>query len=404
MKQELAKVDPKEFGLEVEQVSTIEQAFLPKIQEREALIEIYEQLITSELTPELCRQAKEVRLKLVKVRTGISDIHKTQKAFFLSAGRFVDAWKNKETLPVEQMEEKLSEIENYYVNIERAKKAQLQAERLLEVSKYTEHPANALGDMETQVYEAYLQGLKVAHNVKIEAEAKAEAERLAAIETERLEQIRIKEENARLQKEAEEKRIRDDKRNAELRPFIVFIRDYPKMLNMTEDDYKKEFSEIKKGAELQWEFERKEQIRKQAEAEQKEKDLAAERAKAESERKAIEAKAQKEREESEQLLLAERKAYEEKLRSEMEAARKVAAELEAKKQAEAEAVAKRTAEILAEEKAKALAAKAPFKQKANKWVDSFVLPEFSELNTTTDDIKLKFESFKKWAKIEIEKL
>ena len=403
MKQELAKVDPKEFGLEVEQVSTIEQAFLPKIQEREALIEIYEQLITSELTPELCRQAKEVRLKLVKVRTGISDIHKTQKAFFLSAGRFVDAWKNKETLPVEQMEEKLSEIENYYVNIERAKKAQLQAERLLEVSKYTEHPANALCDMETQVYEAYLQGLKVAHNAKIESEAKVESERLAAIETERLEQIRIKEENARLQKEAEEKRIRDDKRNTELRPFIVFIRDYSKMLNMTEDDYKKEFSEIKKGAELQWEFERKEQIRKQAEAEQKEKDLAAERAKAESERKAIEAKAQKEREESEQLLLAERKAYEEKLRAEMEAVRKVAAELEAKKQAEAEAVAKRTAEILAEEKAKALAAKAPRKEKLTKWVESFEIPTF-ENDEKANDILSKFESFKAWAKSEIEKL
>ena len=403
MKQELAKVDPKEFGLEVEQVSTIEQAFLPKIQEREALIEIYEQLITSELTPELCRQAKEVRLKLVKVRTGISDIHKTQKAFFLSAGRFVDAWKNKETLPVEQMEEKLSEIENYYVNIERAKKAQLQAERLLEVSKYTEHPANALCDMETQVYEAYLQGLKVAHNAKIESEAKVESERLAAIETERLEQIRIKEENARLQKEAEEKRIRDDKRNAELRPFIVFIRDYSKMLNMTEDDYKKEFSEIKKGAELQWEFERKEQIRKQAEAEQKEKELAAERKQAEAERKSLEEKARKEREESERTLLAEIKAAEEKLKIEMEASRKIAAELEAKKQAEAEQKEKRNAEILAEEKAKVLAAKAPRKEKLTKWVESFQISTF-ENDEKANDILSKFESFKAWAKSEIEKL
>ena len=253
MTTELIKIDPKEYGLEVEQVSTIEQAFLPKIQEREALVAIYDQLIVSELTPELCKQAKEVRLRLVKVRTGISDIHKTQKAFFLAAGRFVDAWKNKETLPVEQMEEKLSEIENYYINIEKSRKAQLQSERQLEVSKYTDYPASALGDMESQVYEAYLQGLKVAYEAKIEAEKQAEITRLKAIVIESInkerkekalpffdfwsdfektlnfgeqsesdynnfiervsklkseyedEQIRIKEENARLQKEAEEK-------------------------------------------------------------------------------------------------------------------------------------------------------------------------------------------------------
>ena len=274
---ELEKINPTEFGLEVSQVETIEQAFLPKIQEREALVSIYDQLITSELTPELCKQAKEVRLKLVKVRTGIADIHKTQKAFFLAAGRFVDAWKNKETLPVEQMEEKLSEIENYYINIEKAQKAQLQAERLLEVSKYTEYPANALGEMEKQVYDAYLQGLKVAYDAKIEAERKAEEERLAAIEAEKAERERIRVENEKLK----------------------------------------------------------------AEAEQKEKELAAERAKAESERKELEEKARKEREEAEAILKAEQeKAAKEKaaLEAELKAkADKEAAELKAKAEAEKQA-------------------------------------------------------------------
>lgn len=339
MNNELVKIDPKEFGLEVEQVSTIEQAFLPKIQEREALVAIYEQLITSELTPELCKNAKEVRLKLVKVRTGISEIHKTQKAFFLSAGRFVDACKNKEILPVEQMEEKLSEIENYFVNIEKERIAKLQAERLEECRKYTEYPISELGTMSEEGYIPYLTGLKVAYNARIEAEQKAEAERLAAIEAERLEQIRIKEENARLQ----------------------------------------------------------------AEAEQKEKELAAERLKAEAERKAMEEKAQKEREEANAIL----KAEQEKARIEAEKAAKekaaLEAELKAKQQAEAEAVVKRNAEILAEEKAKALAAKAPRKEKLTKWVESFEIPKF-ENDEKANDILSKFESFKTWAKSEIEKL
>lgn len=339
MSNELVKVDPKEFGLEVEQVSTIEHAFLPKIQEREALVAIYDQLITSELTPELCKKAKEVRLNLVKVRTGISDIHKKQKAFFLAAGRFVDAWKNKETLPVEQMEEKLSEIENYFVNIEKERIAKLQSERLEECRKYTEYPISELGSMSEEGYIPYLTGLKVAYEARIEAERKEaerlEAERLAEIERQKA----IEEENARLK----------------------------------------------------------------AEAEQKEKELAAERLKSESERKALEEKAKKEREEAE----AKLKAEQEKARIEAEKAAKEKAELEAelkaKQQAEADAIAKRNAEILAEEKAKALAAKAPRKEKLTKWVESFEIQKF-ENDEKANDIFSKFESFKAWAKSEIEKL
>ena len=93
---------------------------------------------------------------------------------------------------------------------------------------------------------------------------------------------------------------------------------------MDEDDYKNEFSEIKKGAELQWEFDRKEQIRKQAEAEQKEKELASERAKNEAERKALEEQAQKEREEANAIL----KAEQEKARIEVEKAAFEKAKLE----------------------------------------------------------------------------
>lgn len=79
------------------------------------------------------------------------------------------------------------------------------------------------------------------------------------------EQLRIKEENERLKKIQETK----DARNKELRPYIVFIRDYDKMLSMSDEDYAKELADIKTGAEQQWEYERKEQIRKQQEADAK---------------------------------------------------------------------------------------------------------------------------------------
>ena len=89
---EIVKVNPAEFGLKESEVQPIESAFMPKIVEREALREMYENIIGQELTPALCVEAKALRLKLVKVRTGIADIHRTQKAFFLAAGRFCDAW------------------------------------------------------------------------------------------------------------------------------------------------------------------------------------------------------------------------------------------------------------------------------------------------------------------------
>ena len=136
METKLTIIDPKEFGLKEENVKNIEKAFLPKIAEREGLEIIYKELISSEITEELCNRAKETRNQLVKVRTGIAQVHKTQKAFFLASGKFVDAWKNKETLPVVQMEEKLLELEKHFENIEKERIQKLQESRMLELEKF----------------------------------------------------------------------------------------------------------------------------------------------------------------------------------------------------------------------------------------------------------------------------
>ena len=140
-----------------------------------------------------------------------------------------------------------------------------------------------------------------------------------------------------------------------------------------------------------------------AEAAEKEKQLQAERAEAARKQKEIEdaareaqrianEKAAKERAEAEKVLQAER-------------AKQAALEAELKAKQDAEIAAKKEAErIEAERKAaEAKAAKAPIKTKLNLWVDSFVLPEF-EQNATAEDIKAKFEAFKRWAKTEVEKI
>jgi uncharacterized membrane protein YqiK len=320
---ELAKIDPKEYGLEEKQVVTIEQAFAPKIAERDGFAKVYENLITKEITKETCTEARELRLKLVKVRTGIAEIHKTQKAYFLAAGKFVDAWKNKETEPVEQMEESLTDIEKYYDRLESEKIAKLEAERKAELTVYSEVVPAGLGTMDENVYRNYLTGLKVAYEARIKAEQEAEAERLRLIE--------IEKENARL------KAIEDEK-------------------------IRKENERLKK------------------EAEAKEKALAAERAKVEAERKA-------EAERQAAILAKERAEQIRLLQIERDRQAKLEAELKSKKDAEIAAQkAKEKAErerMEAEKKA----AKAPRKEKLTKWVDSFQLPAFENDLLATEIIE-----------------
>jgi len=62
-------------------------------------------------------------------------------------------------------------------------------------------------------------------------------------------------------KEADKKIIdaRNIKRNEELKPYIVFIRDYNKLLNSDEESYQKELTEIKRGAQIQWEYDREQE-------------------------------------------------------------------------------------------------------------------------------------------------
>lgn len=208
MTTEIVKIDPKEFGLQETQVAQIQEAFMPKIAERDGLAEIYSGIITQEITPALCTQAGDLRKKLVKVRTGIAEIHKTQKAFYLAAGRYVDAWKNKETLPVTQMEENLSAIEEHYQRIEAEKQAKLQEERAAELQKYSEEGAfipDNLGELLPEVYANYLLGVKTAYETKKENERKAAEEEATRVAAEKAEQERIKQENERLKKEAEER-------------------------------------------------------------------------------------------------------------------------------------------------------------------------------------------------------
>ena len=131
-----------------------------------------------------------------------------------------------------------------------------------------------------------------------------------------------------------------------------------KVISLSDEDYLKEFKDIKKGAEEHWEFERKEQLRVQQEQEK---------------------------------AAAEKSKLEKELRYKKEAEERAANE-------------KRIAEEKAQKEADKLA-KAPVKKQLSVWVNSFIIPNVPvENNEVADNINSKFNAFKNWALEQIEKL
>lgn len=326
--QEIVKIDPKEFGIEDSKASDIAAQFQPMLDKMVELENEYNEVVNLPIEePSTAKKAREVRLKYMKVRTGTLEIHKTQKAFYLAGGRFVDGWKNAQEFASLGKEQELEKIEKYAANLEKQRIANLQAARQEQLVPYEVENIETLnlGTMADNVWENFLAGSITNYNAKKEAERlaeEAEQKRLAEEEAER-EKFRI--ENERLREEAAKKELIREARSKELAPYVVFIREYNKVLDLEEEAYQLEFADIKKGAELQWAAEAKqreeaERLRNEEIDRQKKANIEAARLRREAEEQA-----KKEREEKG------------KLEKQLEAERK--------KQADAAAEAERLAEL-----------------------------------------------------------
>jgi len=194
----------EEFGLEKTQVKSIEEAFLPKVEERQALEKVYKNILSKELSPETAKEARDARLIAVKIKSGFADIHKTQKQFSLAYGKLCDSWKNKETLPVQQMIDVLLEIEKHEERQKEKAKKELQENRVKEITPYLEDAEyRDFGTMDQDVWKSFFNQKKTEYLEKIAAEKKDEEERIAKEKAEAEEKKRIAAENEKLRLEAE---------------------------------------------------------------------------------------------------------------------------------------------------------------------------------------------------------
>lgn len=206
---EMVKVDLTEYGLDETKAAAIRKDFDAVLKIAEELEGGFNEVVKKSeegITEELTKEAKALRLKFVKVRTGIAQVHKERKAFYLSGGRAVDGLKNAYTHAVEGNEKRLEQIEKHFELIEKERIEKLEAERLSIAEKFdVDARLMRLGEMDEDVWTNYIAGVELQYNARKEAERKAEEERIAKEKAEAEDRERLRQENERLKSEAEER-------------------------------------------------------------------------------------------------------------------------------------------------------------------------------------------------------
>jgi len=278
---EIVKVNAAEYNLEESKAKEIEAAFVPMLAKMTELEDEYNEIIKLDINAETCAKAKTLRLKYVKVRTGTAAIHKERKAYFLSAGRCVDGWKNAQLHASQGIEEKLAGIEKHFENIEAERIKKLNEERSEALKNLgVEFIPAGLAQMEDEVWEKYLSGAKIAKEQQEEAERKAEEERIAKEKAEAEERERIRLENEKLKREAAER----EKKEAEERAERERIEKEREAKEKAERE-KREKAEAKQKAEYEAKIKAEREERERLEREQAEKE-AKEKAEREAKEKA----------------------------------------------------------------------------------------------------------------------
>jgi len=206
-------IKASDYGLEETKAKEMVKGLNVTIEERKILEDAYIDVIELEINEENLPTFKDLRLRIVKNRTqGIEKWHKTNKAFYLAGGRFVDAIKNKEILVNEQMESKLMDAEKHFENLELQRVKDLQLKRVNDISKYLEDAElRNFSEMEEDVWKAYFETKKKEYNDRIEAEKQAELKRVEEEKAEDERRKAIEVENKRLKAEAEAKELRLEK-------------------------------------------------------------------------------------------------------------------------------------------------------------------------------------------------
>lgn len=201
-------LDASSFGVQGSRAEQIEAVFVPMVKMLKGFESVYADVIGESekgITPEVVAAAKRVRLDISKVRTKTDKARKEQKEEYLRGGKAIDGVANILKFAIIEKEEKLKSIETHYEKIEEERLQKVQEDREAELQKYdAENDGIDFSKMSDDVWKRYLDGYRLSYEKMIEAEKKAEDDRISAEKAEKEKQQKIIEENELLKKKAAE--------------------------------------------------------------------------------------------------------------------------------------------------------------------------------------------------------
>ena len=143
--------------------------------------------VTNEGQKAEMKMAREGRLFLRQLRLAVENTRKELKDDYLQGGRAVDAVAKHLIGLIQPTEKYLEEQEGFAVRAAAERKEALRARRHAALADYTADPnVYALADLSEESFMELLNGFVAAREAKIAAELKAEADQLAAAESEQL--------------------------------------------------------------------------------------------------------------------------------------------------------------------------------------------------------------------------
>lgn len=210
---------PELRAIEKSRAKQIQETFEPMVKNLEEFEGEYNDLMKETvegITEEITRKAKRLRLDIGRVRIETEKIRKDQKAEYLRAGQAIDGVSNILKWAVTEKENKLKEVEHYFEIQEQKRLVSLQIEREKLLAPYIDDANERdLARMDEDVFEAFLERRKIQHQQMIEAERQAELTRQEEERQRKIEEERIRKENARLKREAVAREKRLAKERAE---------------------------------------------------------------------------------------------------------------------------------------------------------------------------------------------
>jgi len=202
--------------IEKSKAEQIKNVFVPMTKMLHEFEAMYDNIIEEskkEITKDLIKEAKKLRLEIARIRIDTEKERKAQKEEYLRAGKAIDGVANILKWAVTEKEEKLEEIERYYERIESERLQKIQTERESELRKYVDinYPVGKLSEMAEDVWNIYIAGKRIEYNDRIIAEKRAEEERIAREKREREENERIRIENEKLREQQEKIRLENER-------------------------------------------------------------------------------------------------------------------------------------------------------------------------------------------------